>query len=123
MIGARRNGFVVAGAGPREVSVIEIQQPKFFVVSRGRIVEDGALQFLNAAATRKKLKRAPQQARIRDDFHQDVDERSHPVKQDDPDPKEVRSPPDEVDDGHDPQQDGPPRKGEEEKRSHREIAL
>jgi hypothetical protein len=28
-----------------------------------------------------------------------------------------------VDDGHNPQQDRPPRKGEEKKRLHREIAL
>jgi len=44
------------------------------------------------------------------------------VKQDDPDPKEVRTPPNEVDDGHNPQEDGPPREIKEE-RSHREIAL
>jgi hypothetical protein len=28
-----------------------------------------------------------------------------------------------VDDGHNPQEDGPPRESKEEKRSHREIAL
>src|SRR5439155_13267258 len=114
MVRPRRDCLVVTLPSARKLSVIQVQQTKLFVVSRRRIVEDGALQFLNPAASGEDLKRTPQQAGIWNDFHEDVYERSHPVKQDDPDPEEIRPPPDEVDDGHDPQADRPPRKHEKQ---------
>jgi len=54
-VGAGGDGFVVGGAGAGEVTVVEIEQAEFFVVAGRGIVEDGAFEFVNAAAARENL--------------------------------------------------------------------
>src|ERR1700686_4424621 len=98
VIRPRGDGLVVTGAGAREIAVIEVQQPKLFVVAGRWIVEDGAFQFLDAPTAREELKRTRQQARVGDDFHEDVDERSDLLKEGKTNPKEVWTSADDVDD-------------------------
>src|SRR5205807_3902619 len=78
VIGARGDGFVVAGAGFREIAVVEIEKSEFFVVSGRRIVENGALEFTNAAAAREGLERGAEQAGVGNDSDHDRNERPQP---------------------------------------------
>src|SRR5215831_7658283 len=114
MIGARRDGPVIAGTSADKISVIQIEQPKFLEVSRGWIVDDGPFQFVNSASTRKNLKGTPQQPCVRDHLYGDINQSAHPVKQDHPYPEKVWASADEVHNRDNPQQDRPPRKSEEE---------
>jgi hypothetical protein len=108
VVGAGRDGFVEGGAGTVGISVVEIEQAEFFVVTGGRIVEDGALKFANAAAAGKNLKFGAKQASVGDHFNGYVNEGAEPMKKYDPEPEEIGPAADEVDNGHDPQQDRPP---------------
>src|SRR5580700_6314342 len=115
MIGARGDRFVIAGAGAREVAVVEIEQAEFFVVPGGRIVENGALEFVDAAAAWKRLKRGAKQAGIGDDLCGNVDESSEPsADEDDEQPVSIWATANEVHDGNRLQYESPP--GSEEER-------
>src|SRR5579863_1543623 len=108
MVGSRRNGLVVTRARPRIVAVVQIKQSQFFVVSRRRIVEDDALQFVDAPPPWKYLEGTAQQPRVRNHFDDDINQSPNRMNQDHPYPEIVRPPPDEVDNRHHPQQYAPP---------------
>jgi hypothetical protein len=75
----------------------------------GRIVEHGGFQIANAATAPHPVVRASQQARVRHDFGNDVDERAEgSTYQNDPEPVGLRPAADEVQD-RDGLQDEAPR--------------
>src|SRR5690348_16183397 len=123
MVGARRNSAVVAGTSACKISVIQIKQSEFLQISRGRIVDDGPLQFVDSPAPGKYLEGTPQKTCVRDHLHGDIDQGAYPMKQNHPNPEEVWAASNEVHNRDYPQQDRPPRKGEEKEGSHSENAL
>jgi hypothetical protein len=118
-IRARSNRLVVAGAGAGKVMIIEIEKTKLLVIASRWIIDNGPFQFVNAAMARKSLKRGTQQAGIRNDFSNDVDQRSNPSqKKNDEDPISIRTAADKMDDRDRLQDDAPPRSEKEKERSH-----
>jgi hypothetical protein len=121
VVGAGRDSFVEGGAGAAGIPVVEIEQSEFFVVSGGGIVEDGVLEFANAAAARKNLEFGAEQTGVGDDFDGDVDQGAEPAaNQDDKKPIRVRTTTDEMDDGESLENESPP--VEEESHGMRNIA-
>jgi len=113
-IGAGRDRFVVAGAGAGELAIVKVKKAELFIVARGRIVENSALQFVNAAAAGKGLKRSTQQAGVGNNFGNDVNEGTNPSqKQNDEQPVGVRTAADEMDDRDRLKNNSPPRREEE----------
>ncbi len=103
------------------ISVVEIEQAEFFVVSGGRIVVDGALEFADAAAAGKNLEFGAQQAGVGDNLNGDVDEGPEPsADEDDEQPVDFGTAADEVDDGRGLEHESPP--VEEESHGERNIA-
>src|SRR5580700_7062413 len=121
VVGAGRDGSVEGSAGAAGIPVVEIEQSEFFVVSGGGIVEDGVLEFANAAAARKNLEVVAKQTGVGDDFDDDVDEGARPLAdQDDEEPVNIGTTTDEVDDGERLENVSPP--VEEKSHGERNIA-
>ena len=98
-IGSRRNRAVIAGPRLREISVFHVQVGQFLVVSRGRVVEHGRLQFMDALASRKDLERLAQQSQIGKRLHHQVNRRAQrPQEENDVEPISIRASPNKVND-------------------------
>src|SRR5580700_4760137 len=113
-VGSRRNSFVITGTRAGKISVVEIEQAKFLIVSRRGIIQDGSLEFVNTSAPWKGLKRSTQQPGIGNYFDRNVDQRADPAqKEDDENPIRIGAAADEMHNGHCLQNESPAAEEEE----------
>jgi hypothetical protein len=119
-IGAGSNGFVERGSCQLEPAVVHIKVAEFFVIPRRRIISNDRFKFANALATRKNLEGLTKQSNIRNSLDENVYERTERTeKEDDENPVDVRSSPDEVDDRKPLEQQAP----REEKMAQKSYAV
>ncbi len=106
--GARRDRLVVALACAGKLLFLEVQISQLLVVARRRVLEDHGLELTDALAPAECVVHVAEQAEIRNDLDEDVDQRAGRAEEkDDVHPDRLRTTPQEVDHGERLQQDAP----------------